>query len=161
MKTIFLIPAILLSSVAFSQQQQQLGNIYLDNKDNPQAQIVQTNYLNNNINYSNVGNVSVANDDIQIVQQTNETNESKESNKENDQEQQSSGNNGLSGGTGFNLSLNVSARSFSSSGSSSSSKSNKHTFSKKLTKFKRNFYGKIASHKKSRHQVDICFNWRS
>lgn len=61
----------------------------------------------------------------------------------------------------LSLDLSVSKRSFSTSSSSSSSvKANRRTFHKKYSKFKRNFYGKLASHKKSRHQVDICFNWR-
>jgi hypothetical protein len=48
----------------------------------------------------------------------------------------------------------------SSSSSSSKSKSQKRTFSKKLKKFERNFYGKMGSHKKSKHLVDVCFNWK-
>lgn len=63
----------------------------------------------------------------------------------------------------LNLSLDLSAskRAFSSSSSSSSSvKANRRTFHKKYSKLKRNFYGKMYAHKKSRHQVDICFNWR-
>ena len=30
---------------------------------------------------------------------------------------------------------------------------------KKLTKFNRNLYGKMTLHKKSKHLVDVCFNW--
>lgn len=57
------------------------------------------------------------------------------------------------------LDVSVSMKSFSSS-SGSSAKANRRTFHKKYHKFKRNFYGKLFAHKKSRHQVDICFNWR-
>lgn len=63
----------------------------------------------------------------------------------------------------INVSLDVSVSRkvlSSSSGSSSSSRSNQRILFKKYAKFKRNFHGKLSSHKKSRHRVDICFNWR-
>lgn len=62
-------------------------------------------------------------------------------------------------GIDFDFSLNVSSCSSSSSGSSSASRSNKHTFTKKFKKFERNFYGKLGSHKNSKHLVDVCFHW--
>ena len=57
---------------------------------------------------------------------------------------------------GLELSFNFSSR---SSSSSSNKKTHKHTFHKKLTKFNRNLYGKMTLHKKSKHLVDVCFNW--
>jgi hypothetical protein len=62
-------------------------------------------------------------------------------------------------GINVSLDLNVRVRSFSSSSAASSSKTNRHTFSKKMKKFERHFLGKIGSHKKSKHLVDVCFNW--
>lgn len=49
----------------------------------------------------------------------------------------------------------------SSSSSSSSSHSKSHMFSKKMAKFKRHFFGKLSSHKKGNHRLDLCFNWKN
>lgn len=47
----------------------------------------------------------------------------------------------------------------SSVSSSSNRKSN--IFFKKISKFKRNFFGKLSKHKKSKHPIDICFKWKN
>ncbi len=67
--------------------------------------------------------------------------------------------------TNVDLSLNLKGSSVvrsraGSSSSSSSSRSRSHTFSKKMAKFKRNFFGKLSSHKKGNHCLDLCFNWK-
>ena len=46
------------------------------------------------------------------------------------------------------------------SSSSTSNRSTNRIFYKKLAKFKRNFFGKLSSHKKSKHRLDVCFNWK-
>ena len=135
---------------ALSQQQQQLSNVYLSNS-NPAIQIVQTNLIN--IDKDN-------NAAIQIGQQGNfdENNSIDDLSDEglsNVKQSSSSGN-----AIDLNLSFKMPSRS-SSSSSSSKSKSQKHTLSKKLKKFERNFYSKMGAHKKSKHLVDVCFNWRS
>lgn len=62
---------------------------------------------------------------------------------------------------GFKMEINISQKVvLSKTASSSSVRANRRTFQKKYAKFKRNFNGKLSAHKKSRHQVDICFNWR-
>ena len=135
---------------ALSQQQQQLSNVYLSNS-NPAIQIVQTNLIN--IDKDN-------NAAIQIGQQGNfdENNSIDDISDEglSNVRQSSSSVTAIE----LNLSFKMPSRS-SSSSSSSKSKSQKHTLSKKLKKFERNFYGKMGSHKKSKHLVDVCFNWRS
>ncbi len=96
---------------------------------------------------SNIANV----DSNPFVQQ--KSNESKES---------------LQVNTNLDLSLNLKGASVvrsravsSSSSSSSSSRSRSHTFSKKMAKFKRNFFGKLASHRKGNGRIDLCFNWNN
>lgn len=136
---------------ALSQQQQQLSNVYLSNNRNPDIQIVQTNLIN--IDKDN-------NAAIQMSQQGNfdENNSIYDISDEglsNVRQSSSSGN-----AIELNLSFKMPSRS-SSSSSSSKSKSQRHTLSKKLKKFERNFYGKMGAHKKSKHLVDVCFNWRS
>lgn len=44
---------------------------------------------------------------------------------------------------------------------SSSSHSKSHAFSKKIAKFKRVFFGKLTSHKKGNHRLDLCFKWKN
>ena len=133
---------------ALSQQQQQLSNVYLSNNSNSAIQIVQTNLIN--INKDN-------NAAIQMSQQGNfdENNSIVDISDEglsNVRQSPSSGN-----AIDLNLSFKMPSR--SSSSSSSKSKSQKHTLSKKLKKFERNFYGKMGAHKKSKHLVYVCFNW--
>ncbi|MDF2448763.1 MAG: hypothetical protein K0R26_1267 [Bacteroidota bacterium] len=36
----------------------------------------------------------------------------------------------------------------------------RHHITKKIKRFERNFYGKLNGHKKSKHLVDVCFNWK-
>lgn len=151
MRYTFLLSLIGLSVSAFSQQQQQLANVFLTNNSNPAIQMAQTNVFNANDD-NNVGN--------QMSQQGNF-----DENKNDDVideglsnvRQSSSSSNAID----LNLSFKMPSRSSSSSSSSSSkSKSQKHIFSKKLKKFERNFYGKMGAHKKSKHLVDVCFNWK-
>lgn len=64
------------------------------------------------------------------------------------------------------LSLNLKGKSnirsrSSSSSSSTSSHSKSRSFSKKMAKLKRNFFGKLSSHKKGKHRLDVCFAWKS
>ncbi|MDX2172988.1 MAG: hypothetical protein SFY56_07710 [Bacteroidota bacterium] len=49
----------------------------------------------------------------------------------------------------------------SSSYAGSSARYKSRTFSKKMAKLKRNFFGKLSGHKKSKRRIDICFNWKS
>ncbi len=59
----------------------------------------------------------------------------------------------------FNLKNTATVKSTSSyAGSSAHYKS--RFFTKKFAKFKRRFFGKLASHKKSKHRIDICFKWK-
>lgn len=151
MRYTFLLSFIGLSVSAFSQQQQQLTNVFLSNNSNPAIQIAQTNLFN-------------ANDDDNLDNQMSQEGNFDE-NKNDDimdeglsnVRQSSSSSNAIN----LNLSFKMPSRySSSSSSSSSKSKSQKRTFSKKLKKFERNFYGKMGSHKKSKHLVDVCFNWK-
>lgn len=140
-----------LSITAFSQQQQQqFSNVFLANNSNPVIQIAQTNLFNANDD-KNTGN--------QMSQQSNfdENNNADitDDGLSNVRQSSSSANN-----IDLGLSFKLSSRSSSSSSSTSKSKHQKHSFSKKLKKFERNFYGKMGAHKKSKHLVDVCFNWR-
>lgn len=155
MKHYILVMSILFTNVIVSQEQQ-LGNVSSENNANQPAQFAQTN-MN-----SNIGNLNNDNNQRnQIIKQLNlidnignyiQTTQNNNSVK--------GGNKSItSNGNTFNFSFNISSRVISSSGSSSSSKYHKRTFSKKLSKFQRNFYGKMTSHKKSKHLVDVCFNW--
>lgn len=150
MRHLFLVSFIGLSVSAFSQQQQQLANVFLSNNSNPVIQMAQTNLFNTNDD-NNVGN--------QMSQQGNF-----DENKNDDLSDEGLSNVSQSSSSGnaidLNLSFKMPSRSSSSSSSSSKSKSQKHTFSKKLKKFERNFYGKMGAHKKSKHLVDVCFNWK-
>lgn len=135
------------SVTAFSQQQQQLSNVSLANNINPVIQIAQTNLFN--ANDDNIGN--------QISQQGNF-----EDNNDDISDEGLSNVRSSNSGNSIDLSISfkLSSRSLSSSSSSSKSKYQKHSFSKKLKKFERNFYGKMGAHKKSKHLVDVCFNWK-
>ncbi len=62
--------------------------------------------------------------------------------------------------TNVDVSFNLKSRSVARSASSSSSHSRSRTFSKKVAKFKRHFFGKLASHKKNNGHIDLCFNWK-
>lgn len=151
MRYTFFLSLIGWSVSAYSQQQQQLANVFLTNNSNPTILIAQTNLFNANDD-NNVGNQMSQegnfdenkNDDIMDEGLSNVRQSSSSSNAIN-----------------LNLSFKIPSRSSSSSSSSSSkSKSQKHVFSKKLKKFERNFYGKMGAHKKSKHLVDVCFNWK-
>ena len=133
------------SVIAFSQQQQQLSNVSLAN---PVIQIAQTNLFN--ANDDNVGN--------QMSQQGNFEDNNDDISDEglSNVRQSSSSSNAID----LNLSFKMPSRSSSSSSSSTKSKSQKHSFSKKLKKFERNFYGKMGAHKKRKHLVDVCFSWK-
>ncbi len=63
----------------------------------------------------------------------------------------------------LDLSLNLKGRSTikARSSSSTSSHSKSRSFSKKMAKLKRNFFGKLSSHKKSKHRLDVCFAWKN
>ncbi|MDP1802625.1 MAG: hypothetical protein Q8L81_14790 [Bacteroidota bacterium] len=61
----------------------------------------------------------------------------------------------------LNLKGGTSIKIRSSSSSSSSSYSKSRNFSKKRAKFKRNFFGKLSSHKKRKHRLDVCFAWKN
>ncbi len=155
MKATYFIALTVVSLTTFSQQQQ--GNVFAQNNINAPAQYIQSNVL------TNVGNLNIDNnnnDNNPIVQQQVNF---IDNNIGNDIEQQQSSNSNKqtnddvnSNGKGFDMSFNFSSR---SSNSSSNKKTHKHTFHKKLTKFNRNFYGKMTLHKKSKHLVDVCFNW--
>jgi hypothetical protein len=144
MKTLYFITSVLITNTIFSQQQS--GNVYYKNNTNSQMQLAQTDKLAGNSNDDN--NLS-----NQIAQQTNFMNhvEDNVSLTQNNSSKSSNGNS-------FSLSFNAYSRT-SSSNSSSKFKSHKHAFNKKMHKFNRNFYGKMSAHKKSKHLVDVCFNW--
>ena len=159
MKSVFLLVFVGFFSASFSQQQ--FGNVYAGNMNSP-AQIIQTNILVNtaNLNNDNNFNSNKSSDNNPIQQQVNYV----DNNVGNEEQIQQSSNNSkqtndvISNGKAVKLSFDFSSRSSSSSGMSSK-KTNRKTFHKKLSKFNRNFYGKLASHKKSKHLVDVCFNW--
>lgn len=144
MKTLYFIISVLITNTIFSQQQS--GNVYNKNNTNPQIQLAQTNSLISNINDDN--NLS-----NQTIQQVNFMNDLKDNVPlvQNSAFQSGNVNN-------FSLSFDLYSKA-SSLNSSSNFKSHKHTFNKKMHKFNRNFYGKMSLHKKSKHLVDVCFNW--
>lgn len=131
---------------AFSQQQQQLSNVFLSNLSNPSIQVAQTNLFN--ANDDNVGN--------QMSQQGNFEDNNDISDEGLSNVRSSNSGNSID----LSISFKLSSRASSSSSSSSKSKYQKHSFSKKLKKFERNFYGKMGAHKKRKHLVDVCFNWK-
>lgn len=142
MKIFLVIALSVLSIVAYSQQQ----NLWVQNNINPPVQQFSGNFSNIANTDNNVGNE---------IQQQSFVNEN------NPIQVQQAFSNGSSKNRDINFDLTFNSKSSISATSSwSSSKTNRKTFTKKVSKFKRNFYGKLAGHKKSRHQVDICFNWR-
>ena len=156
MKAIYFITLTLVSLTTFSQQQQQQqqGNAFAQNNINTSNRYIQTNVGNLNVDNNNNDNNPIAQQQIKFI----------DNNIGNVIEQQQSSNSNKqinddvnSNGKGFDMSFNFLSR---SSNSSSSKKNHKHTFHKKLTKFNRNLYGKMTLHKKSKHLVDVCFNWR-
>ena len=151
MKAIYFLSFSLVSIVIFSQQQQ--GNIFAQNLINAPVQVIQTNIGNLNTDNINDNNPIVQQQQINFIDNNignmNEPQQISNSNKQTNDVVNSNG-------KGFDLSFNFSSR---SSRSSSNKKTHKHTFHKKLTKFNRNLYGKMTLHKKSKHLVDVCFNW--
>lgn len=147
MRHIFLFSLAILSTTAFSQQQQQLANVFLSNNSNSAIQIAQ-------INLSN------ANDDLNMDNQMSQQGNFND-NKNDDISDEGLSNVRQSSTSNNTIDLNLSFKipSRSSSTSSSKAKSQKHSFSKKIKKIERNFFGKIKSNKKSKHLVDVCFNW--
>ncbi len=141
--------SIILVSFSTFAQQQQIGNIFLVNNSNPPAQAFQGNLINtSNINDdNNLGNIMLQQSNVNEANQNYV--QSKQLNNKTNQSQSIN-----SSGSNFNMSF-----SRSSAVSSSGAKVHKHTFSKKLKKIERHFYGKIIGHKKSKHRVDVCFNW--
>lgn len=151
MKAFYFISFIVVSLTTFSQQQ---GNLFIQNNINIPVQMIQNNALtnvdNNNIDSNPIAQqpqqINLSDNDIgNVIEQHQSSNSSK-------QTDDNLNNNGKS----IDLSFNFSSR---SSSSSSNKKTHKHTFHKKLTKFNRNLYGKMTLHKKSKHLVDVCFNW--
>jgi hypothetical protein len=120
------------------------NNEPLGNEFNPVAQT--NNFINNE-------DIQVQNFSIDVPQGSNPFN------------QQDNINVGAQINFNLDLSLNLKGRSTvkarESSSSSSSSHSKSRNFSKKMAKFKRNFFGKISSHKKGKHRLDVCFNWKN
>ena len=149
MKVTYLIILLIAFLSTFSQVQQ-AGNLFVQNNINMPVQTIQTaNYLNNDDNDSNPveqQQLNFINDNISNINQLQQNiNSNKQTNDVSN-----------SNGKGFDMSFNFSSR---SSNSSSNKKIQRHTFHKKLTKFNRNLYGKMTLHKKSKHLVDVCFNW--
>lgn len=108
--------------------------------------------INQMINYENNSDLSIQNDsnpfsqEVNIGEQTFKNSETPQMN------------------INIDLSLNLkgssSIKTRSSSSSTGSSHAKNRAFSMKLAKFKRNFFGKLSSHKKSKHRLDVCFNWK-
>jgi type 1 fimbria pilin len=147
MKAIYFISFIVVSLTTFSQQQQIQQNVFVQNNINIPVQITQTtNHLNNDNNPFEQQQLNFIDDNISNI------NQSQRNINSNIQANDFASNNKK----GLELSFNFSSR---SSSSSSNKKMHKHTFHKKLTKFNRNLYGKMTLHKKSKHLVDVCFNW--
>ncbi len=149
MKATYLIILLIAFFSTFSQIQQ-AGNLFVQNNINIPVQTIQNaNYLNNDDNDNNPieqQQRNFINDNISNINQSQQSyNSIKQSNDVSD-----------SNGKGLEMSFNFTSR---SSASSSNKKIHKHTFHKKLTKFNRNLYGKMTLHKKSKHLVDVCFNW--
>ncbi|MBL7912066.1 MAG: hypothetical protein JNJ41_13490 [Bacteroidia bacterium] len=120
------------------------ANQVLGNEFNPVVQTI--NFINN--------------DDLQVQNFSNVTNEGV-----NPFSQLDNINVGAQINFNLDLSLNLKGksniRSRSSASSSSSSHSKSRSFSKKMAKLKRNFFGKLSSHKKGKHRLDVCFAWKN
>ncbi len=146
MKVTYLIILLIAFLSTFSQVQQ-AGNLFVQNNINVPMQIIQTaNHLNNDNNPLEQQQLNFIDDNISNI------NQSQRNINSNIQTNNVVSNNRK----GLELSFNFLSRSLSSS---SNKKKHKHTFHKKLTKFNRNLYGKMTLHKKSKHLVDVCFNW--
>jgi hypothetical protein len=149
MKVTYLIILLIAFLSTFSQVQQ-AGNLFVQNNINLPIQSIQTDYYLNNDNNDNnpieQQQLNFINDNISNI------NQSQRNINSNIQTNNAVSNNRK----GLELSFNFSSTSTSSS---SNKKIHKHTFHKKLTKFNRNLYGKMTLHKKSKHLVDVCFNW--
>ncbi|MDO9001483.1 MAG: hypothetical protein Q7W45_17080 [Bacteroidota bacterium] len=122
-----------------TQNNSNASNSASGNESNPISQ------MNNFVNNTDLQIQSVSNDGNSFPQQ----------------EQTNSGNQ-----TSFNLdlSLNLSGHSIikaKSYSSGTSSHVKNRMFAKKVAKFKRNFFGKLSSHKKSKHLLDVCFAWKN
>lgn len=133
---------------------------------NPPQNVGMNNSLNNNervlgnefnpviqtINFINNEDVQVQNLSINTPQGSNPF------------QQQDISNVGSQVDLNIDLSLNLKGgsniKTRSSSASTSSSNYRSQVFSKRIAKFKRNFLGKLSSHKKSKHHLDVCFNWK-
>lgn len=135
-------------SVSGPNNRSDLTNLHVN--DNP----INTNSDNNLGNQFDNQQLLIENN-ANLIQSQQTANASEQNNKV---AQNVSANN--SKGINVSLDLNVRVHSFSSSSAASSSKTNRHIFSKKMKKFERHFLGKIGSHKKSKHLVDVCFNWK-
>lgn len=128
------------------------------------ANVVQPNELINasNINAPAQNFILISNSDLQVQGFSN--NNSDNGGNPFVQQEKNSNKESLQINTNLDLSINLKGasvvRSRASSSSSSSSHSKSHAFSKKMAKFKRNFFGKLASHKKGNHHIDLCFNWK-
>ncbi|MBC7695432.1 MAG: hypothetical protein H7141_08315 [Burkholderiales bacterium] len=138
-----------LTAALFSQQQQ-MENFFLTSNINPSLVVSQTNmskpsYFKNDNNVGNEMPTQINFDKNDIQEQSyNNVRQNKDSKNRI--------------GNGINFSFNTSLR-ISSTGSSNS-RSNRHTFTKNFKKFERHVFEKMGSHKKNKHLVDVCFNWR-
>ncbi len=119
---------------------QQVLNDVLENYSN----IINRNPIQLNTD-NTLGNMSVNEviNQVQATQQQVQTNTSKSSSSKES-----------------NFSFDFTSSKKVSSKSSKTSHSKSHQTSRKLAKFKRNFFGKLTSHKKNKYQVDICFLWK-
>jgi len=133
------------------EQQQQEGNLDIQNNINISTQNIQI------ANYSNIANLSNDNKDSSPISQqqvnvidNNVLSELAPVNAGNYTKQADDA--VLINGNAIDLSFNFSSR-------FSNKKHYKHTFHKKIVKLNRNLYGKMTLHKKSKHLVDVCFFW--
>ncbi len=150
----FISLALLTFSSALFSQQQQMGNVYLANYMNTPIQSFQSQSVMNtsNVNFHN----NVVSQQVQQNNLNNDFNDKHDNVVDVMKQTKSFGN---SNGLMDSFSFKSSSRSTSTI-SSSASRSNKYTLTKKLKKFERLIYGKMGAHKKSKHLVDVCFNWR-
>lgn len=138
MKIIQFLFFVLISIDMYSQNSEN-GNIQNNILNNP-PQIIQSAY--SNVYQSN---------ENPIVQNQTIIDNVEQSNKSFDLENEFK--------SSYNKDSYASSRNVSGYSASSSNKVNRKIFHKKLNRFNRNVYAKIFSHKKSKHLVDVCFNW--
>lgn len=106
-------------------------------------------------NGASTSSINVANiNDLQI--QNFVSNVSK-----NPQVQSGTGNTQLNLNIDFSFNAKTTTVKSISSYAGSSARYKSRIVSKKIAKFKRNFFGKLLGHKKSKRRIDICFNWKS